>query len=108
MGVYIDAFRLGMMPDPKMTIAEWSDSFRILPSESSAEPGRYHIDRMPYLIEPAFELSPQSDTEKVSVVKGTQLGLTELANNMLFTFADLYPCPMLLVLPTETLANTHA
>lgn len=108
MGVFLDAFRSGLKPDPKMPIGEWSDAYRILPSESSAEPGKYHIDRMPYLKEIAWELSPQSDTEKVSVIKGTQLGLTELANNMLFTYADLYPCPMLLVLPTETLAMTHA
>ena len=103
-----NALIIGLKPDPKMPINEWGDAYRVLPSESSAEPGKYHIDRMPYLKEIAFELSPQSDTEKVSVIKGTQLGLTELANNMLFTYADLYPCPMLLVLPTETLAMTHA
>ncbi len=108
MSVHLEGCIFGAKPDPKMPIGEWGDTFRVLPSESSAEPGRYHIDRMPYLREIAWHLSPQSDSEKVSVMKGTQLGLTELANNMLFTYADLYPCPMLLVLPTESLAMTHA
>jgi len=107
-GVFLNSFRSGLKPDPKISIVEWSDTYRILPSESSAEPGRYRTSRMPYLKEIATHLSPESPVEKVTVIKGTQLGLTELANNMLFTYADLYPCPMLLVLPTETLAMTHA
>jgi len=108
MGIYIDSFLLGLKPDPQITIDEWADTYRVLPSESSAEPGRYRTERMPYLREIARELSPQSPAQRVSVVKGTQLGFTELANNLVFTYADLYPCPMLLVLPTESLAQTHA
>ena len=108
MGVYLNAFLRGLEPDPKVTINEWADRYRVLPSESSSEPGRYKTDRMPYLKEIAYELSPQSTTQRVSVVKGTQIGFTELGNNMLFTYADLYPCPMLLILPTETLAKNHA
>jgi len=106
--VYASAFRSGLRPDPSVTVDEWADRYRVLPSESSAEPGRYRTDRMPYLREIAVELSPQVPTQRVSVVKGTQLGFTELANNMIFSYADLYPCPMLMVLPTESLAMTHA
>ena len=106
--VYASAFWRAMRPDPHIPIDEWSDTYRILPSESSAEPGKYRTDRMPYLREIARELSPQSVAQRISVVKGTQLGFTELANNMIFTYADLYPCPMLLILPTESLAMTHA
>ena len=108
MGVYLRAFAEAIKPDPHIPIDEWSDTYRVLPSESSAEPGRYRTERMPYLREIARELSPQSPSQRVSVVKGTQLGFTELANNMIFSYADLYPCPMLLILPTESLAMTHA
>lgn len=102
------AFKSGLKPDKKMDISQWADNFRILPSESSSEPGRYRTDRMPYLQEIYEELSPQSKTQEVCVTKGTQLGFTELGNNMLFCYADLYPCPMLQVLHTETAVRTHA
>lgn len=104
----IKAFKKGLAPDPVMSVNEWADNYRILPSESSSEPGRYRTDRMPYLEEIAFELSPQSPTPEVTVIKGTQLGFTELGNNVLFTYADLYPCPMLLILPTEAAVRTHS
>jgi phage terminase large subunit GpA-like protein len=104
----LEAFRKGLEPDPIMTVSEWADNFRILPSESSSEPGKYRTERMPYLEEIAFELSPQSKTPEVTVIKGTQLGFTELGNNMLFCYADLYPCPMLQILPTEAAVRTHS
>ena len=74
----LESFRKGLEPDPIMTVSEWSDSFRILPSESSSEPGKYRTERMPYLEEIAYELSPQSKTPEITVIKGTQLGFTEL------------------------------
>ena len=104
----LKSFRKGLEPDPIMTVSEWSDSFRILPSESSSEPGKYRTERMPYLEEIAYELSPQSKTPEITVIKGTQLGFTELGNNMLFCYADLYPCPMLQILPTEAAVRTHS
>ena len=104
----IFAFFAGLKPEPKITVREWADTYRVLPSEGSAEPGRYRTSRMPYLAEIADEASPQSPTQKISVVKGVQLGFTEFANNIIFTYADLYPCPMLFILPTESLAITHA
>lgn len=101
-------FKKGFEPDPLMTVSEWANNFRVLPSESSSQPGQYRTETMPYLEEIAYELSPQSPTDEVSVIKGTQLGFTELGNNMLFCYADLYPCPMLQILPTETAVKTHA
>lgn len=101
-------FKKGFEPDPLMTVSEWADAYRVLPSESSSEPGQYRTDRMPYLEEIAYELSPQSPTTEVTVIKGTQLGFTELGNNMLFCYADLYPCPMLQILPTESAVRTHS
>lgn len=32
---------------PKMSVSEWADKFRMLPS-SSAEPGRWRTSRAPY------------------------------------------------------------
>ncbi|MCT7489115.1 phage terminase large subunit family protein [Aliarcobacter cryaerophilus] len=104
----LEYFKKGFEPDPLMTVSEWADAYRVLPSESSSEPGQYRTDRMPYLEEIAYELSPQSPTAEITVIKGTQLGFTELGNNMLFCYADLYPCPMLQILPTESAVRTHS
>ena len=39
-------------PPPRLTLSQWADQERILPPESSAEPGRWRTDRVPYLREP--------------------------------------------------------
>jgi phage terminase large subunit GpA-like protein len=40
----VDVFQ----PTPKLTVSEWADANRLLPS-TSAEPGRFRTDRIPYL-----------------------------------------------------------
>lgn len=102
------SFLLGLRADVPLTVSQWADKYRILPNESSSEPGKYKTDRMPYLEEIAYHLSPQSSTTEITVIKGTQLGFTELGNNMLFCYADFYPCPMLQILPTEDAVRKHS
>jgi phage terminase large subunit GpA-like protein len=105
---YISAFKLGIKPDPLMSVAEWSDAKRMLPSKSSAEPGRWRTSRTPYLKEIMEALSPQSPVQEVKVIKATQLGFTELANNAILCYMDLYPCPIQMIMPTEKLASKHS
>ncbi len=95
----------GFKPDPRLTVSEWSDTYRILTSESSAEAGRWRTDRTPYLKEIMDELSPTSPTQQVKVIKGTQLGFSSIADNIAMCYLDFYPCPILYILPTETLAK---
>lgn len=101
------SFSLGLAPDPYITIDEWADKYRQLPKGASAEAGQYSTARMPYLREVMRELSPQSPTQQVKVKKGTQLGFTEVANNLLLYFIDVVPTSQLLLLPSETLAKNH-
>ncbi len=100
----IKAFR----PDPRLTITTWADKYRILPSESSAERGRYRSDRVPYMVEIMDELSPWGKPEEVVLMGPTQIGKTEAANNLLFAVADLWPGPCLMALPTIDLAKKHS
>jgi phage terminase large subunit GpA-like protein len=95
----------GFKPDPRLTVSEWSDTYRILTSEASAEAGRWRTDRTPYLREIMDEMSPTSSTQQVKVIKGTQLGFSSIADNIAMCYLDLYPCPILYILPTETLAK---
>ncbi len=93
----------GLRPDPRFTVSEWSDKYRILTTESSAEAGLWRTDRTPYLKEIMDVLSPSDSTQQVKVIKGTQLGLSEAGLNTIFCYMDFYPCPILMIQPTETL-----
>lgn len=95
----------GFKPDPRLTVSEWSDKYRILTSEASAEAGRWRTDRTPYLREIMDVMSPTDPTQQVKVIKGTQLGFSSIADNIAMCYLDLYPCPILYILPTETLAK---
>ena len=106
--IYSSAFFKGLKPDPMLSVSGWADAKRILPTSSSAEPGRWRTSRTPYLREIMDELSPQSPTEQVKVIKGTQLGFTEVANNIILCYMDTYPCPIQMIMPTERLAGKHS
>jgi len=95
----------GFKPDPRLTVSEWSDTYRILTSEASAEAGRWRTDRTPYLKEIMDVMSPTDPTQQVKVIKGTQLGFSSIADNIAMCYLDFYPCPILYILPTETLAK---
>jgi hypothetical protein len=60
------------MPDPLLTVSEWSDRHRMLSSKASAEPGRWR--RTPYLKAIMDCLSPTSPVERIVFMKGAQLG----------------------------------
>ena len=63
--VYKAGFKKGLELDPVLTVSEWSEQNRILPSKSSSEPGRWRNSRTPYLKEIMDHLSPSIPTEKV-------------------------------------------
>jgi len=102
------SFASGLAPDPYLTIDEWADKYRQLPKGASAEAGQYSCDRMPYVREIMQELSPQSPTQQVKVIKATQVGCTEIANNMAMYYMDIVPASQLMILPTEGLAKDHS
>lgn len=104
----INAFNSGLRPDPDMWVWEWADKNRVLTSKSSAEPGQYRTDRIPFTREIMEALSPQHPAQKVVVVKGTQLGLTEIGNNWLGFIMDVAPGPVLNVISTLELAKKNS
>jgi phage terminase large subunit GpA-like protein len=98
----LTAFQEALRPVPDLTIWEWSDLNRILTSESSAEKGQWNTERVPYMFQIFEDLSPNSPVEEVIVCKGSQLGFTEAAVNVMGAFADIDPCPILYVHATLT------
>ncbi len=106
--IYNEAFSLGLQPDPDLSVCEWADAYRMLPAKSAAEPGKYRSARTPYVREIMDELSPRSRTQEIVVMKGTQLGFTELGNNWFGFVADISPGPMMMIFPTMQLAADHS
>ena len=94
-----------LRPPPEMKLWEYADAFRIVPSEASSEPGRWCTDRTPYLREIMECLSDSDPTRKVVLMKGAQLGATELGINWMMYIAELYPGPTLVCQPTIDMAK---
>lgn len=98
----------GAKPAPDYTVSQYADLNRVLPSEGSAEPGRYRTDRTPYCRDIMNDLSVYSEVDDITVMKATQLGLTEVGNNWFCYIVETEPGPMLMVFPTDKLAADHS
>lgn len=96
------------LPSTKVltNVVECAERNRIFPPQSPF-PGKMKYDKTPYMIEPAMELSPQSDTEEVVIMKCGQGGATACASEPLMLFGVMEdPSPMLAITATDELAKT--
>jgi phage terminase large subunit GpA-like protein len=98
----IEGFLRGLMPVKRMTVSEWADQYRFLSELASAEPGRWRTSRAPYLRDIQDALSSAASYQRIIVMKGAQLGLTEAGLNWLGYLMDNDPCPILAVMPTDS------
>jgi phage terminase large subunit GpA-like protein len=92
----------------RLTVTEWADDFRILPSKGSAAPGKYRSSRTPYMTEPMDCLSVSSPVEEVVIMAAAQTGKSESGNNWVGYVIDNAPGPMLLVQPTVDNAKRYS
>lgn len=97
----VKGFFDGLKPIQRMSVSEWSDSYRFLSPNASAEPGLFRTARTPYLKEIQDKLSSNDITQEVVVMKGAQLGFTEAGNNWVGYIIDISPAPTLMVMPTD-------
>lgn len=104
----LQAFHEGAAPVARITVTEWADTYRMLPDKSSIEPGPYVSSRTPYMIEIMDCLSASHPATDITVMKATQLGATEAANNFIGYIIDVCPGPALFLLPTDSLASDHS
>jgi phage terminase large subunit GpA-like protein len=94
-------------PPPKLTLSEWADRYRILSSESSAEPGQWITAKAAYEKEIMDAIS-DPDVPRIVVQKASQVGVTDCILNAVGFFIDMDPCPMLVVEPTVELAEAFS
>lgn len=93
-------------PPPKLTVSEWAERFRVLSSETSAQPGKWRNAVVPYLVEVQDTLSPGSGIEKTVCMFSSQTGKTEILNNFCGYIIDQDPGPMLIVQPNDRMLRT--
>ena len=96
-----------LRPLPNLTVSDWADQYRMLSSESSAEPGRWRTDRAPYqrAIMDAFT---DLDVRRVVVMSCSQIGKSDTMNNVIGRFAHLAPAPILMIQPTVDMAQDYS
>lgn len=102
------AARDGARPAPKLLVWEWADQYRMLPARAAAEHGEWRTERTPYLREIMECLSPTCSLERVSFMKGAQLGGTECGNNWIGYVIHHSPGPMMAVMPTVETAKRNS
>lgn len=94
-------------PLPILTVSQWADAERILSTESSSEPGRWRTSRAAYQRGVMDALS-EPLIETIVCLKSSQVGYSELINNIFGYFIHQDPCPILMVMPTVDLAQSYS
>lgn len=91
-------------PADRLTVSEWADKYRILSSKDSALPGPWQTERTPYLrgVMDAFNTAGIQD---ITFCAGTQIGKTSAEQNMMGYAIAQEPGPMLIVYPSDKLAE---
>ena len=92
-------------PPPRMTVSEWANAFRYLSAESSSNPGKYSSETTPYAVAWMDSVNDPTATGTILMV-ASQLGKTEVLNNVVGYFIDIEPAPILMVQPTIDLAES--
>lgn len=93
------AARTIFQPPPSLTVSEWSDEFRRLPS-TSAEPGQWRTSRAPYL-KRIMDVLGSGLWREVVFAKSSQVGGSSCAENLVGYLIDQAPCAILEAWPTE-------
>ncbi len=107
--IFINTACQALEPDPLITVNEWADQNRSLNSVASREAGQYRTDRTPYLREIMEVLSvTETNVTDIAIMKATQVGGSEVANNFVGYIIDCAPGPILYMLPTVELAERHS
>lgn len=96
-----------LRPLPSLTVSDWADRYRMLSSESSSEPGRWHTDRAPYQRE-IMNAFTAPGVHKVIVMSCSQIGKSDIMNNVIGRFAHLAPAPILMIQPIIEMAQDYS
>lgn len=88
----------------KVSIRVWADNERVLSKEGSSEYGEWDTMRTPYMIE-IYESITNPELREIVLQMASQLAKSEVVLNVFGWYAQLDPCPMMLVQPNDALAK---
>ncbi len=89
----------GMRPPENFTVTEWAECKRYLSTEASAEPGLWRTSRTPYL-QVIMDAFTDPKVRHIVLAAASQVGKTEVINNMIGYIIDQNPGSILFVHPT--------
>lgn len=99
-GAFARHFRVHL-PEP---LSGWADAHRIIGDGAGPEPGRWRTDRTPYMRR-IMDAVTDPSVREVVMCTGVQLGKTELLLNAICYYMQHEPSSILLVEPSEELAQ---
>ena len=97
----------GMAPPEDCTVTEWAERKRRLSAEASAEPGPWRTERTPYLRE-IMDCFTDPRVRHIVTVAASQVGKSELINNLIGYIIDQDPGSILFVHPTTIDAKEYS
>ncbi len=97
----------GMRPPENLTVSEWAQKKRRLSPESSAEVGPYRVSRTPYLRE-IMDAFTDPKVRRLILVSSSQVGKSELENNIIGYIIDQDPSSILFIHPTTIDAKEYS
>lgn len=80
-----------------MTVSQCAEAYRVMPKGTSARPGAWRTESYQREMMDVFD---DPNVHKIVVVKPTQIGWSEILNNVILKGVVLDPKPMLLVQPS--------
>ena len=95
----------GIEPPPRLSVTEWADAHRRLPTKGAGEPGPWRTSRVPYSAEIMECLSADHPAKRVVFMKSVQSAGTEIGNNWAGWFIDTQKAPLMVVQPTIDMAE---
>lgn len=100
-----ESFASGYEPPPRLTVTEWADTHRRLPTKGAGEPGPWRTSRVPYAAEIMDCLSADHPAKRIIFMKSVQSAGTEIGNNWVGWFIDTQKAPIMVVQPTLDMAE---
>ena len=92
-------------PPQKLKVSEWADQYRVLTSDSSAESGKWRTSRAEYQ-RGIMDAVVEREVERVVIMSSSQVGKTEIINNILGYYISQDPSPILIIQPTLEMSRT--
>jgi phage terminase large subunit GpA-like protein len=97
--------RLVVRPTPKLTTTEWAVQRRFLSAKATAKPGRYKVERTPW-VKGMHEALDDPEIFEIVCMKSAQVAWTDgVILNYVGKRIDIAPCPIIIMFPKEGAAK---